>query len=173
MAQGLKKKYYEGTGASIEIPPDPKYTKVHKLCETERKNGIQEQIKQKLHEAQMRKQERKHEQDSYNKHWKEVNEKADLAERQKRVQEAHFVTEEMQKLQARRLREYAQTQIEKERVRKMNQKMNEKYNSFDTKKRQLMQQQKNEIRIALDEQIRQKQHKAAHERRNQKLVINS
>lgn len=127
----------------------------------------------KIHEAQERKEQKRHEQDSFNRHWQEVNERADMAERQKRAQEANFVSEEMQKLQARRLREYAEAQIEKERVRKMNQKMSDKYQGYDTKKKQYIQQQKNEIRIALDEQIRQKHLKANTERNRNKLVINS
>ena len=45
--------------------------------------------------------------------------------------EARFVNEEMEKLQARRLREYAEAQIEKERMRKLNQKITERDENFN------------------------------------------
>lgn len=134
MSRGTERKYKEGTGVTIEIPPDPRYTSLAKLCENERKYGIQEQIKIKNHMDSQRKELEKSEQARYREHWNEVNRVADQMDFNKRMDEAYFVREEMHKLEAKRLREYAEAQIEKERMRKLNQKLNERNQRFDLTK---------------------------------------
>ena len=52
-------------------------------------------------------------------------------EKNKKIREANMISEEMHKLEAKRLREYAQAQIERERARKMNLKMSERPNHQD------------------------------------------
>lgn len=101
----------------------------------ERKTGIVDQIKMKEYQDQKKRTQRKLEQAKFNKYWDEVNRRADQNERNKRIMEVNLVSEEMHKLEAKRLRDYAEAQIEKERARKMNLKLNEKYNNGNQRKK--------------------------------------
>lgn len=132
--KGSEKRYIDGTNASLDIKPDPKYLSIAAWCEKERKNGIEEQIKLKHCQDKRIKEMQKEEQDRYKHHWETVNQIADQIEMNKRVSEANFVSEEMQKHEANRLRQYAHAQIEKERMRKLNQKMSENNQRFDNNK---------------------------------------
>lgn len=67
----------------------------------------------------------------------------------------------------------AEARIEKERMRKLNEKMSQRDHDFDSNKRRHMNEQRMEIKIALDEQMKYKREMIAQERMKNKLVINS
>lgn len=173
MAKGSERKYKEGNGVSIEMKPDPKYTSVAAWCEKERKSGIEQQMKLKTCYDTRLKEMEKQEQENYRNHWTEVNRVADQIEISKRIKEANFVKEEMHKHEAKRMREYAEVQIEKERMKRFNQKISENHTRFDQNKQNHIREQKNEIRLALEEQMRRKREKTLRDKNKQKIMINS
>ena len=68
---------------------------------------------------------------NYRKNFEHVNKIADMIDSNRRKVEIDLVAKEKKRLEARRLREYAEAQIEKERMKKMNKKIeanNEKFN---------------------------------------------
>ena len=163
----------EGTGASIEIKPDPKYTSIAEWCNKERKNGLIEQIKLKAHLESYHKEIQKQEQEKFRTHWNQINKAADQIERSKKLLEAKLANEEINRAKAHKLRQLAEVKIEKERMRKLNERMCQRDQDFDTNKRRHLNEQKMEIKLALDDQMKYKRERIAQERAKNKLVINS
>ncbi|CAI2360259.1 unnamed protein product [Moneuplotes crassus] len=156
-------------GTILEIHPDEKFTRVKKMCEDQRKSGILDQIRSNKLKKEYAIDLKKAEQQQFNKHWDEVNKRAAKIERSKKMAEVNFMTEERHKLEAKKLRRYAEDQIEKQRAKRVNQKLAQKYMREGNR----YSQQKNEIKMALETQMREKRQRAVNEKNKQRLVINS
>ena len=70
-------------------------------------------------------------------------------------------------------RELAEKQVEKERIRRINQMIEEQNSKLEKFRYTNIVNGKQEIKLALDEQLAQKRNKILEERRKQKLIINS
>jgi hypothetical protein len=109
----------------------------------------------------------------FNDQWMETNKVVTKENFQRKMSQINMVTDEMHRLESKRVKEYAEARLERERVRKLNQNFNEKQNKNETKKKKYMLEQKHEIKLALDQQISQKRTRMLNEKKRQKLVINS
>ena len=70
-------------------------------------------------------------------------------------------------------RELAEKQVEKERIRRINQMIEEQNSKLEKFRYTNVVNGKQEIKLALDEQLAQKRNKILEERRKQNLIINS
>jgi hypothetical protein len=134
---------------------------------------IEFQIKENSDRRQQQKISKLRDQQEFNNNWMEANKVATKENFKRKMSQVNMLTEEMHRLEAKRVKEYAEARVERERVKKINQKFNEKQNKNETKKKKYMLDQKHEIKLALDQQILQKRTRMLNEKKRQKLVINS
>jgi hypothetical protein len=168
-----EEKYIQGNGSTVDIKPDPKYLYDAKKWEKERFKVIEFQIKENSDRRQQQKISKMRDQQEFNDHWMESNKVVTKENFQRKMSQVNMVTDEMHRLESKRVKEYAEARLERERVRKLNQNFNEKLNKNETKKKKYMLEQKHEIKLALDQQISQKRTRMLNEKKRQKLVINS
>jgi hypothetical protein len=122
-----EEKYIKGNGCTVDIKPDPKYLYDSKKWESERFKVIELQIKENSDRRQQQKINKMRDLQEFNDQWMETDKVITKENFQRKMSQINMVTDEMHRLEAKRVKEYAEARLEQERVKNKSKIFNENW----------------------------------------------